>query len=245
MALKKQNILLYMLYKNNPSDAIFTSNPKYKQTLIMDGLVNADGTIIIVPLEADIINEAQTDLSDSPIVIKVEEFTDNVETIDVASPNSAKPELIVHGTGIFDVLMNTATEHLRAQFDSNRFRDEDYATAYVQVYQSTLQACLQMWLQKGIAEAQLELVAAQVASEESKKDLYRRQIEGFDEDYKQKILKICMDSWAVGFSVARDSFEATGIPAPMQKVTIDDLYNQFIVTELDKYNYGRPILNTP
>ena len=71
--------------------------------------------------------------------------------------------------------------------------------------------------------------------------MYKRQIEGFDEDYKQKILKICMDSWAVGFSVARDSFEASGIPAPMQKVTIDDLYNQYVVTELDKYNYSRPI----
>ena len=41
-----------------------------------------------------------------------------------------------------------------------------------------------------------------------------------------------MDSWAVGFSVARDSFEASGIPAQMQKVTIDDLYNQYVVTEL-------------
>ena len=84
-----------------------------------------------------------------------------------------------------------------------------------------------------------------MASEESKRNLYKRQIEGFDEDYKQKILKICMDSWAVGFSVARDSFEASGIPAPMQKITIDDLYNQYVVTELDKYNYGRPILNNP
>ena len=41
-----------------------------------------------------------------------------------------------------------------------------------------------------------------------------------------------MDSWAVGFSVARDSFEANGIPAPMQKTTIDSLYNQYVVTEL-------------
>ena len=113
------------------------------------------------------------------------------------------------------------------------------------MYTATLQAALQAWLQKGVAEKQLELLEAQVKSEESKRDLYRRQIEGFDEDYKQKILKICMDSWAVGFSVARDSFEASGIPAPMQKVTIDNLYNQFIVTELDKYNYGRPILDNP
>ena len=42
-----------------------------------------------------------------------------------------------------------------------------------------------------------------------------------------------MDAWAVGFSVAKDSFEATGIPAPMQKTTIDNLYNNFIVKDLD------------
>lgn len=170
------------------------------------------------------------------IYIDVKEFTNNVTT---------NTNFEVTGTGIFDALMDTATKHLTAQLDAGRLRGEDYATAYIQVYTATLQAALQAWLQKGIAEKQLELLEAQVKSEESKRDLYRRQIEGFDEDYKQKILKICMDSWAVGFSVARDSFEASGIPAPMQKVTIDDLYNQFIVTELDKYNYGRPILDNP
>ena len=166
------------------------------------------------------------------IYIDVKEFTDNVTT---------NTNFEVTGTGILDALMNTATKHLTAQLDAGRLRGEDYATAYIQVYTATLQAALQAWLQKGIAEKQLELLEAQVKSEESKRDLYRRQIEGFDEDYKQKILKICMDSWAVGFSVARDSFEASGIPAPMQKVTIDDLYNQYVVTELDRYNYSRPI----
>ena len=185
-------------------------------------------------------------------MINVEEFTDNVTTENIADEGGFKEDLVVKGDGIFDVLMNTATSHLKAQFDSNRLRDEDYATAYIQVYQATLQAALQIWLQKGVADKQVELLDkqgelldAQVASEESKRNLYRRQIEGFDEDYKQKILKIMMDSWAVGFSVARDSFEASGIPAPMQKATIDDMYNQYVVTELDKYNYGRPALNKP
>ena len=83
-----------------------------------------------------------------------------------------------------------------------------------------------------------------MGTEDAKKALYRRQIEGFDEDYKQKILKIMMDSWAVGFSVAKDSFEASGIPAPMQKTTIDDLYNQFVLPELDSYKYGRVDINS-
>lgn len=80
---------------------------------------------------------------------------------------------------------------------------------------------------------QLELLTKQLEAEDAKKDLYKRQIEGFDEEYKYKILKILMDSWAVGFSVAKDSFEAQGIPAPMQKATIDDLYNKYVVKDLD------------
>lgn len=163
--------------------------------------------------------------------IKIEEFTNNVTRDDI--------EYVVTGDGIFDQLMETATQHLKAQFEGNRFREEDYATAYVQIYQATLQAALQIWLQKGVAEKQLELLSKQIASETSKAALYRRQIEGFDEDYKQKILKIMMDSWSVGFSVAKDSFEASGVPATMQKAAIDDLYNDYIRKDFDAYKYKR------
>ena len=163
--------------------------------------------------------------------IDIKEFTDNVQRDDV--------EYVVSGDGIFDTLMETATQHLKAQFEGNRFREEDYATAYVQIYQATLQAALQIWLQKGIAEKQLELLAKQMESETNKAALYRRQIEGFDEDYKQKILKIMMDAWSVGFSVAKDSFEASGVPATMQKTAIDDLYNDYIRKDFDAYKYKR------
>lgn len=170
--------------------------------------------------------------------IDIKEFTDNVQRDDV--------EYVVSGDGIFDTLMETATQHLKAQFEGNRFREEDYATAYVQIYQATLQAALQIWLQKGVADAelkikekQLELLAKQMESETNKAALYRRQIEGFDEDYKQKILKIMMDAWSVGFSVAKDSFEASGVPATMQKTAIDDLYNDYIRKDFDAYKYKR------
>ena len=231
----------------------------------------------------------------------IKDFTNNVSIDNITFD--------VTGSGIFDTLMETATKHLTAQFNAGRIRQEDFATAYIDIYKYTLQAALEEWLKRGQIEAeiekikadtevskvqkdklladinytnaqkekteaetliiplqgdkiksdikytnaqieeskeklkllakQLELLAKQLETEDAKKALYRRQIEGFDEDYKQKILKIMMESWAVGFSVAKDSFEATGIPAPMQKVTIDDLYNQYILTELDKYSYGR------
>ena len=243
-------------------------------------------------------------------MIAITEFTANVKKVE--GDNGA-----VTGTGIFDVLMNTATKHLQVQFDSGKINGEFYANAYIQVYQVTLQTAKDIWLQKDISEAQLALLREQVTtegtnrnhlskqidllgkqitsedakinhlnkqadllseqiisegtqrahlskqtdllseqitlegikgdhlnkqtdlldkqinSEDAKRDLYRRQIEGFDEDYKQKILKIMMDSWAVGFSVSKDSFQASGIPATMQKTTIDDLYNSYIRTAFD------------
>ena len=159
-------------------------------------------------------------------MIAITEFTANVKKVE--DDNGA-----ITGTGIFDVLMNTATKHLQVQFDSGKISGELYASAYIQVYQVTLQTAKDIWLQKGISEAQLALLSKQINSEDAKRDLYRRQIEGFDEDYKQKILKIMMDSWAVGFSVSKDSFQASGIPATMQKTTIDDLYNSYIRTDFD------------
>lgn len=163
--------------------------------------------------------------------INITEFTNNVTTNTI--------DYTVTGNGIFDKLMDTATKHLKAQFESNRIREEDYASAYIQIYQTTLQTALEIWLKKGITEAQLELLAKQIETEDTKKMLYNRQIEGFDESFKEKILKIMMDSWGIGFSVAKDSFDAEGIPAPMQKITIDDLFNKYILTDLDKFKYPR------
>ena len=235
----------------------------------------------------------------------IKNFTDNVNIEDL--------DYSVTGDGIFDTLMETGTKHLKAQFEANRIREEDYANAYIELYKYTLQIAADIYLKRGQIEAeidktkaetdliksekakteadtakteaetslinaqvqliplekdklqaevdlanaqaeesrqkvevlkeQLKLLGKQVETENAKKDLYRRQIEGFDEDYKYKILKILMDAWGIGFSVAKDSFEAQGIPAPMQKATIDDLYNKFIVKDLDDYKYGRPVLD--
>ena len=163
--------------------------------------------------------------------INIKEFTDNVQRDDV--------EYIVSGDGIFDTLMETATQHLKAQFEGNRFREEDYATAYVQIYQATLQAALQIWLQKGIAEKQLELLAKQMETETNKAALYRRQIEGFDESYKEKILKILLDAWGIGFSVGSDAFTAENIPAPMKEAAISKVFNEYVMRDIDSYAYSR------
>ena len=69
------------------------------------------------------------------IKVDIGEFTADVSRDDI--------EHVVSGSGIFDTLMETATEHLKAQFEGNRIREEDYALAYIEIYKATLQAALQ------------------------------------------------------------------------------------------------------
>ena len=290
--------------------------------------------------------------------LNIDEFTYNVETDAILGT--------VTGDGIFDTLMETATKHLLVQFESNRIRQEDYANAYIHIYEVTLQAALKAWLEKDLVAAQirqieagtakieaetaktiaemeiiqpqiakieaetgkiiaetellplqkdillvekakveaettrienevkliqpqidkleaetakteaektliepqisklnaetskteaettllpkqlellgaqvdsekeklklitkqLELLAAQILAEQGKADLYERQIQGFDDDYKHKVLKIMMDSWAVGFSVAKDNATISVIPDPVTSTKINSLYAQ-------------------
>lgn len=174
---------------------------------------------------------AGTGIEVNPIILDIKEFTDNVKINEDTNT--------VTGTGIFDVLMDTATKHLKAQYNANGIRQEDYANAYIDLYKITIQAALDAWLKGKVYNAEFALIEKQTETESAKKDLYKRQIEGFDENYKEKILKIMLDAWGIGFSVAKDSFDAQGIPAPMQKVSIDDVFNKFVIPELDSYKYGR------
>lgn len=238
-------------------------------------------------------------------------------------------EYTVTGDGLFDILMDTATKHIKAQFDANRIRQEDYANAYLEIYKVTLQAALQAWTtsveyehkkaevdlvkaqarlvliqalseankpahllaqikqiesqvkhqdaqtdlvkaqtkqaiyttekltpkqvalteaqyknqikQLDVLEGQISLSTQQAASEKAKELLYYRQREGFDENYKEKILQTMLNAWGVGFSVSSDAFlndeegEADKvIPAPMKASQIDKVWAEFVAKDLNK-----------
>jgi hypothetical protein len=156
------------------------------------------------------------------INIDMSQFTDNVTTDNV--------EGTVSGTGIFDILMNTVTKHLKAQFESNRVRQEDYAQLYAQLYQQSLGAAVQIWLQKPLMDLQkLEI--------EAKIELYKRQIKGFDDDFKIKLLKTCMDGWSVAISMAKEAVTENEFPSPVQEGTITNLFNDLCYPSVDNYEY--------
>src|SRR5574344_1743681 len=116
-------------------------------------------------------------------MIAITEFTANVKKVE--DDNGA-----VTGTGIFDVLMNTATKHLQVQFDSGKISGELYANAYIQVYQVTLQTAKDIWLQKGISEAQLALLMEQVTTEGNKRNHLSKQIDLLDKQITSEDAKI-------------------------------------------------------
>ena len=86
----------------------------------------------------------------NPIILDIKEFTDNVKINEDTNT--------VTGTGIFDVLMDTATKHLKAQYNANGIRQEDYANAYIDLYKITIQAALDAWLKGKIYNAQFSLI---------------------------------------------------------------------------------------
>lgn len=150
----------------------------------------------------------------------IDTFTHNVTIKDNSTDINPK-NFVVTGDGVFDKLMMTAEKHLSAQFLSNRFRKEDYGQLYMKVYEITLQAAL----------------AAE--TEASKAKLYKRQIQGYGEQFKQNMLKIMLDAWGVGFSVAQDTlFDANiankSIPNPMTAPVINELYEKYCRNEYDE-----------
>lgn len=85
----------------------------------------------------------------------------------------------VNSTAILDKLLYTAKENLDAQYKSGRIRKEEYAQAYVALYQASLQIASQIFLQK-------DLVAKQIEKEAKSIELIERQKKGFDDDFITK-----------------------------------------------------------
>lgn len=126
--------------------------------------------------------------------------------------------------GLLDTLLNTAILHLDAQFSSGRIRNENYASAFVQIYQATLQTAVQIFLQKDLVEVQIEgtikdnelkdkdglikdeqknLIKSQTISEEEKTKLYKRQIIGFDDQKVLQTTQTLLDTYNVFLSTAQ------------------------------------------
>lgn len=89
-----------------------------------------------------------------------------------------------------------------------------------------------MTKQGNLYDAQAANQTAQTATEAMKSKLYARQIEGFDENFKEKMLKIMIDGFTVVYSVAKDAFSGA-LPEPVTVDGINTIYRAYMKREFD------------
>jgi len=89
-----------------------------------------------------------------------------------------------------------------------------------------------MTKQGALYDAQAANQTAQTATEAMKSKLYARQIEGFDENFKEKMLKIMIDGFTVVYSVAKDAFSGA-LPEPVTVDGINTIYRAYMKREFD------------
>lgn len=73
------------------------------------------------------------------------EITNSFNVSDFTKNVVIHEDYTVTGEALFDIMMDTATKHLTAQYEAGRIRGEDYATGYVDIYKATLTTAAQLW----------------------------------------------------------------------------------------------------
>jgi hypothetical protein len=125
------------------------------------------------------------------------------------------------GDGVFDVLMRSVDSHLDKQYQSGRIKGSDYATVYLGALQMVLQQAIQFVLAEQKAEKELDALDEQIAASQAatavKEDIaaaqvavYTKQEQGFDRDYKYKIVKSLLDIRTTGLTQGNEGITSEG-----------------------------------
>ena len=187
--------------------------------------------------------DSQEKMHDEDIVSREKLAANEIVSREKIATEQIESQETLHANSITSQqLMNTANNTSAETQNTARITSQNLISANQITAQTAMNTANNTSAEKQNTDrivAQAALVAAQVQTEYEKKNLHRRQIESFDEDFKQKLLKISMDAWAVGFSVAKDNPDISIIPAPMQAAAIDGLYNTKILPDIDNNTYYR------
>ena len=149
-------------------------------------------------------------------VIDIEELTDG----------SLNSENVWTGTKVFDVLMNAVNKNIEGQYNLQRLTGSDYATVYLGALQMVITQSMGFLMGQAEKEATVDNLIKQASVYQAQIDLYKRQKEGFDDDAKQKLLKVVMDSWSVAYST---SPEGVAIPDAITKQNLDKITENAMV----------------
>jgi len=86
-------------------------------------------------------------------------------------------EATLSGGGVFDELMRAAKAHLQEEYSKGRIKGPEYATVYLGAMTQVMQQSITFLLEKQRADAQAELLKAQVITEAKQQALLDVQVE--------------------------------------------------------------------
>ena len=135
------------------------------------------------------------------ITIDFEDFSNGV--VDYTNP--ALPEW--SGSGVFDKLMHAINGNILVQYESGRIKGPEYAQVYLGSMQTAVVEAMKFMLTKEQIAKDLDLKQAQIdklnddkLTSAKQRDLYQRQIQGFDDNKYQKLFESQLSSWGLMFS---------------------------------------------
>ena len=135
------------------------------------------------------------------ITVDFEDFSNGV--VDYTNP--ALPEW--SGSGVFDKLMHAINGNILVQYESGRIKGPEYAQVYLGSMQTAVVEAMKFMLTKEQIAKDLDLKQAQIdklnddkLTSAKQRNLYQRQIEGFDDNKYQKLFESQLSSWGLMFS---------------------------------------------
>lgn len=135
------------------------------------------------------------------ITVDFEDFSNGV--VDYTNP--ALPEW--SGSGVFDKLMHAINGNILVQYESGRIKGPEYAQVYLGSMQTAVVEAMKFMLTKEQIAKDLDLKQAQIdklnddkLTSAKQRDLYQRQIQGFDDNKYQKLFESQLSSWGLMFS---------------------------------------------
>ncbi|WP_169777797.1 hypothetical protein [Campylobacter curvus] len=150
-----------------------------------------------------------------------------------------RDSLYWEGKGFFDVLMSAIDENLRVQSDNGRITESDYAQMYPQLVLGVLDKSIQL----AISNAELKLKTIQMLEDEvlnklkqenirAQTKVYERQIEGFSDNLKLKLLEAQLSSFAMSFSSGMLDFDQnnSAFPKALKATSLSEVYDSLVAS---------------
>ena len=134
-------------------------------------------------------------------IVDIKDFSNG--SIDNSNPQD--PKWV--GTGVFDIIMKAANENIKIQNQTSRITGAEYAEVYLGTMQTAISEAMKFLLNSDQSTKDLEVKQAQIdklnddkLTSAKQRDLYQRQIEGFDDNKYQKLFESQLSSWGLMFS---------------------------------------------